>query len=107
MSCGGQGFSLVWTPPWGGSGSVPSAGGQQYLQTLGTVAAGDVAVFADATGRKVRKATAEELRDLRMAKYVPIEGSTQLQPVRFVEVEGVLHFAKDGDPVDPPWEAGE
>jgi len=103
MSCTGPGFSVAWTPPWGGAAAAPSTGAQSAVQAQGAVAAGDIAVFADATGTKVRAATAEELGGLMLAKYVPIEGSTQVQPVKYVELDGVLYLQKDGDPVDAPW----
>jgi hypothetical protein len=105
MSCAGAGFSLVWTAPWGGAASVPSAGGQQCVQASGAVADGDVAVFADATGTKVRTATAADVQAWLTwaASHVPIEGSELWQPVRFREVDGVRYLEQNGEPVAAPW----
>lgn len=106
MSCPSTTFAIAWTPPWGSAAAVaPSAGGQTVVQTVGDVEDGDLAVFADDTGTKVRKATAADLEAWLAwaAKHVPISGSALYQPVQYVEVEGQLYLQRDGEPVAAPW----
>lgn len=105
MSCPSTTFSIAWTPPWGSASAVPSAGGQTVVQTVGDVQDGDVAVFADDTGTKVRKATAADLQAWLewAAKHVPISGSNLYQAFQYVEVDGQLYLQRDGAPVAAPW----
>jgi hypothetical protein len=76
------------------------------VRTVGEVSEGVLAVFADGTGRVIRAVSAADLQTWLgwAASHIPIEGSTQYQPVKYVDGgDGVLYMAKDGDPVDPPW----
>ena len=81
MSCTGIRFTTIFELPWGGTPQPVTPCGQDVVQTVGAVAEGDAAEFADATGRKIRAGGAL-VKQADFAEIEPLAHPANLSSVR-------------------------